>query len=203
MHDHTRVELKTEDNVTIIGDLYEGNEIGIILLHMYTTTRHIWNEFAQELHARGYTVFSLDFRGHGESALNYKKFSEEDFNKMIFDVKAAHHFLGKEKTVVIGASIGANIALKYASHVDGVVALSPSFNYKGIRTEDDAKKITVPVLLISSEEDIQSFNDIRKLHYLIKGSGLKTCSGKGHGTRMLDSETKMLIFGWLDSYENL
>ena len=195
----TRVELNTDDNIKIVGDLYEGDDTGIILLHMYTATRQTWKSFAQELQKNGYTVLSIDLRGHGESSLNYKQFTEEDFNDMLLDVKAAHSFLGKEKTVVVGASIGANLALKFSEYVEGAVALSPSFNYKGIKTDEDAKKVSIPVLLVVSEEDIQSLGDTRKLHQLIKESDLKIYSNKGHGTRMLDTETKTLIFDWLVS----
>ena len=195
---HKDVFFKTEDGIKIAGDLYEGGEKGIILLHMYTTTRQTWKEFAQELQKKGYSVLAIDFRGHGQSDLNYNSFGDPDFNNMLLDVKAAKKFLDKGKNIVMGASIGANIALKFANEVDGVIALSTSFNYKGIKTRDYVKKINKPVLIIVSEEDIQSINDSKEMNKIIPKSTLQVYNRKGHGTRMLDRETKDLIFGWLE-----
>ena len=90
--------------------------------------------------------------------------------------------------------------MKFAQETDGIVALSPAFNYKGIRTGEDASNIHTPVLLIVSNEDIQSVEDTKKLHGLISESTLQIYSGKGHGTRMLDKETKTFILQWLESY---
>jgi len=194
---HKDVSFKTEDGIKIAGDLYEGEDRGIILLHMYTTTRQTWKDFAQELQKKGYSVLAIDFRGHGQSDLNYNGFSEEDFNNMLLDARAAKKFLGKSNNIVMGASIGANIALKFANEVDGVVALSPSFDYKGIKTKEDAKKINKKVLIIVSEEDMQSIDDSKELNKIISGSKLQVYNGKGHGIRMLDEETKELIFDWL------
>ncbi len=194
---HEYISLKTEDNITISGDLYKGGDKAIILLHMYTTTKQTWKDFAQELQKKGYTVLAIDFRGHGASDLKYFKFTEKDFNDMIYDVRAAKKFLGKNKTIVMGASIGANIALKFANDVDGVVALSPSFNYKGIKTKEGASKIMKPVLIIASEEDKQSIGDSQALNKIIPGSALQTYKGKSHGTNMLDRETKDRILEWL------
>ena len=195
---HEQVTLATEDGVKLAGDYYKGGDAGIILLHMYTATKASWKDFANELQKKGYSVLAIDFRGHGLSDLSYKDFTEKNFRDMIKDAKAADEYLGKEKTIVIGASIGANIALQFANEVDGAIALSPSFNYKGIKTGEAAKEINNPVLIIVSEEDAQSYGDSQQLNNLITDSALETYSGKGHGTNMLDRETKDEILDWLD-----
>lgn len=196
--EHKNVELVTEDGVKLAGDLYEGGDKGVILLHMFTVTKRSWESFAIELRDNGYSVLAIDFRGHGQSDLDYKDFSDGDFNNMLLDARAAKKFLGKDKNIVIGASIGANIALKFANEVDGAVSLSPAFNYKGIETREDASRINKPVLIVVSDKDSQSVGDSRELNNLISGSKLQVYSGKGHGTRMLDSESKKLIFDWLE-----
>ena len=53
---HKTVEIMTEDGIKIAGDLYEGGEKGIILLHMYTATKRTWEDFAKVLQKKGYTV---------------------------------------------------------------------------------------------------------------------------------------------------
>lgn len=195
---HEHVELQTEDNIKLTADLYKGGEKGIILLHMYTVTKKSWEDFANELQEKGYTIIAIDLRGHGESDLNYKDFTEKDFNNMLLDAKAAKDFLNKEKNIIIGASIGANLAIKFANQIDGAVSLSPAFNYKGIETREDATKTTKPVLIIASDEDAQSVGDSKELGKLIQGSKTQIYSGKGHGTNMLDRETKDLILDWLN-----
>ncbi|MFH1592697.1 MAG: alpha/beta fold hydrolase [Candidatus Woesearchaeota archaeon] len=195
---HEDVSFETEDGVKIVGDLYKGGEKWIILLHMYTVTKKSWEDFAEELQEKGYSVLAIDFRGHGESDLEYDDFNEQDFNNMLLDAKGAKDFLGKSKNVVMGASIGANIAIKFANDVDGAVALSPAFNYKGISTRDDASGVSKPVLIVVSDEDTQSVGDSRELNGLISGSKLEVYSGKGHGTNMLDRETKDMVLSWLD-----
>ena len=192
------VSFKTDDGITILGDLYEGGEKGIILLHMYKRTKETWRDFARELQEKGYSVLAIDLRGHGKSELDYDDFNEQDFNNMILDVRAAKGFLGKEKNIVMGASIGANIAIKFVNEVEGAVALSPGFNYKGIETKGDASEINKPVLIVVSDEDVMSVGDSRELNNLISNSKLEVYSGKGHGTNMLDKETKDMILKWLD-----
>lgn len=195
---YKNVEITTEDGIKLAGDLYRSGETGIILLHMYTANKKSWEDFALELQNKGYSVLAIDFRGHGSSDLSYNHFTEEDFNKMILDARAAKNFLNKEKNIVVGASIGANIVLKFVNEVDGGVALSPSFNYKGVKTEEAALEINNPILIIVSDEDVQSINDSKELHNLIVKSQLEVYSGKGHGTRMLDRQAKDRILDWLD-----
>ena len=194
---HREVSFITDDGIKISGDLYKGGDTAIILLHMYTATKQTWKDFAQELQQKGYTVLAIDFRGHGASDLKYTTFTEKDFNNMIYDARTAKKFLGKKRTIVMGASIGANIALKFANEVNGVVALSPAFNYKGIKTKDDASKIRQPVLIVVSEEDKQSVEDSQDLNKIISRSTLQIYKGKGHGTNMLDRESKDRILEWL------
>jgi len=194
---YERVEFQTEDNVMLVGDFYEGGEKGIILLHILGATRSVWRDFAQELQRDGYSVLAIDLRGHGESDLNFRIFGEKEFNDMILDARAAKRFLSKEQNVVIGASIGANTAIKFANEVDAAIALSPGLNYRGINAEAAASSVHKLVLIIASSEDTYSFESSEKLHTLIKNSELKTYSNKGHGTNMLDGETKSFIHEWL------
>lgn len=86
-------------------------------------------------------------RGHGKSVNQngtFQSFTPNDFNKMKLDVKAAKQFLVTQKGInpkniaIVGASIGANVALKYAAvdpSIKAVVLLSPGLHYKGVIKE--------------------------------------------------------------------
>ena len=193
------VNMQTEDSLNIVGDFFEGNSKGIILLHMFQKTKLSWRNFAEKLNKEGYTVLAIDFRGHGESDDNWKNFVEKDFNNMIEDVKAAKAFLkmyGVNEIGVIGASIGANTALNYSMEddVSFVVLLSPGMNHKGINIEDsDCDK---PILIVASKDDVQSFKDSKEIFENInsKDKQIELFENAGHGTDMFkDSKLEPLL----------
>ncbi|MBI2106852.1 alpha/beta fold hydrolase [Candidatus Woesearchaeota archaeon] len=194
------VNMQTEDSLNIVGDFFEGNNKGIILLHMFQKTKLSWRNFAEKLNKEGYTVLAIDFRGHGESDDNWKNFVEKDFNNMIEDVKAAKAFLrmyGIKDIGIIGASIGANIALNYGMEdedVRFVILLSPGMNYKGISLEES--DFDRPILIVASKDDTQSFNDSKEIFENInsKDKQIELFDNAGHGTDMFkDSRLEPLL----------
>jgi dienelactone hydrolase len=92
---------------------------------------------------------------------------------------------------LVGASVGANLAIVYAASdasVRSVAALSAGLDFRGLRTEAAlAKPGNRAVLLVASDEDTYAANSARKLS-LQEGGGareLRLLSGAGHGTVML------------------
>ena len=208
----------TEDNVEIIGEMWLPEQPlspGIILLHMLGRDRSTWYDFVEQLVDEGIAVVAIDFRGHGESikqgetTLDFTKFTEEDFNNMVLDVNVVLDFfrsdqrIDKERIAIIGASIGANIALKVAAsnpEIKAVVLLSPGRKYRGVNTEaailDYGKR---GVLIAASEEDEYAANSSRFLKELAQGdSRLLMYNYVGHGTNMLgqtiDLEEEIIKF---------
>jgi pimeloyl-ACP methyl ester carboxylesterase len=140
-----KVVLETKDGVKIIGDYYDlsTKKRGALLLHMMPADRKSWWDFALELEDNDFQVLAIDLRGHGESEGGpdgYKNFKDEDHQKSILDIEAGVEFFEAldilpEDIVLIGASIGANLALQYASENNdfkNIVLLSPGLNYRGI-----------------------------------------------------------------------
>lgn len=178
----------TDDGVSIVGTYYapssglKDSTPTIILLHMLGKDRSTWNTFASALSHKGYAVLSIDLRGHGESikqgssTVSYQSFTENDFNKMTLDVKAAKQFLIEQKNAnpdrmaIIGASIGANIALNYAATLDPtikiVIPLSPGLNYKGVATSDTITKYKNPIYIAATEGDSESAKILK--HFVIR-----------------------------------
>lgn len=186
-----RVSFLTYDKVLIVGTYYapqtttpsSANTNAVILLHMLGHNRNDWNGFASTLSNKtnDYAVLSIDLRGHGESTtsqngntiLSFQSFTPDDFNKMIMDVKAAKQFLVTQKNInpnnvaIVGASIGANVALNYAAASDPsikvVVLLSPGLDYKGVTTSDAIKQYKVPIYIATAWKDPIAGNDPQTL----------------------------------------
>lgn len=151
------VSFSTEDGVRISGNFWPGvGEMGIVLLHMMPATKESWSGFALRLQAEGFDVLAIDLRGHGESTatksgvhLDYKGFSDEEHQESIMDVDAAFKFMLKrelepETIFVGGASIGANLALKYmADHHEcrAGFMLSPGVDYHGLEGAEFAREL--------------------------------------------------------------
>jgi pimeloyl-ACP methyl ester carboxylesterase len=217
----------TDDGVSIVGTYYapssglKDSTPTIILLHMLGKDRSTWNTFASALSHKGYDVLAIDLRGHGDSikqgssTASYQSFTENDFNKMTLDVKAAKQFLIEQKNAkpdrmaVIGASIGANIALNYAATLDPtikiVILLSPGLNYRGVAMSDTITKYKNPIYIAATEGDSESAKDSQTLCTKINcGENLKIYSGSSsHGTNMfseaLNPPLQDLIMSWLSS----
>jgi len=216
-----KVILQTSDNVTIVGDYYPSKEEkgftpslsrGVLLLHMMPVNRDSWHEFAPRLMDKGYHVLAIDLRGHGESggpALEpakagpdgYKDFSDEEHQGSIHDVEAGAKFLEEKGVapgglILIGASIGANLALWYLaeySQVGGAILLSPGLNYRGIITDSLVRKLRAGqrVLFVASEDDERSGGNNAVVNQALHGFVPEGVEKKliiykkaGHGTDM-------------------
>ena len=222
-----RVIFTSDDGVSLVGSYYKPS-IGInnstpsvILLHMLGSDRGTWNNFAQKLSQNGYAVLSVDLRGHGESikqansTISYQSFMPRNFKNMTLDVKAAKKYLIEERNAnpnqisIIGASVGANLALNYAASdqsIKSVILLSPGLNYRGISTLDAIMKYKNPTYIVATEKDSESAKDSKILCEKI------TCAENlrifektnDHGTdmlsnKMLGSKLQDIILSWLDS----
>jgi alpha-beta hydrolase superfamily lysophospholipase len=204
-----KVSFLTDDGVLILGTYYSPSPSNqttpnaIILLHMLGRNRNDWNTFASTLSNRsnGLTVLSIDLRGHGESInqngkrISFQSFTPTDFNKMVLDVKAAKHFLVTQKKIstnniaIIGASIGANVGLKYAASdpsIKAVVLLSPGLDYKGVTTSNSIRKYINPIYIATAGKDPIAGSDPQTLCNEINcGKYLKVYQdSNSHGTDM-------------------
>ena len=181
------VSFATDDGVTIKGTYWDRDtDKELVLLHMLGRDRSDWSAFAESV---DYTILAIDLRGHGESDGDWQSFSDVDFNKMILDVKAANEFLSGD-VIVIGASIGANVALNYADNypVAGVVLLSPANDYRGVDTRAAITRYKGPLLIVASRNDEQSYNPSITMYNIAPSDTkqLKTYEDAGHGIRMLE-----------------
>lgn len=212
--------LTTSDGVQLYGDYYPAqkpNAPAVLLLHMMPATKDSWREFAEKLQKEGFQALAIDFRGHGKSTqkngqtINYKDFNDTQQQEKIIDVETAVKFftdknIPLEKISLVGASIGANLAIQYMSEHHEIIAgtaLSPGLDYKGIKTEEPVKKLTSAqeIFLAASEgDDDYSAQTAEKL-YKITGADkkLELLKNAGHGTDMFKTNPELMdeIIEWL------
>ncbi len=219
MAENKKIDFETTDGVRISGvwSGAEGAKLVCLLLHMMPAAKESWSPFQNKLKIAGISSLAVDFRGHGESVkkfqisdlkfqnnkeyivLNYKKFSDAEHQAKIHDVEAAAEWIMRQgikqdDLTVIGASIGANLAIQYAAEhpsIKAVIALSPGFDYRGVITMPLVKALrrNQKLLLAASDDDPEAYNAAQKLNEIsLAKTTLKLLVGAGHGTTMLDRD---------------
>jgi alpha-beta hydrolase superfamily lysophospholipase len=220
-----RVEFLTKDGVKIVGDYYNpehgaSSELAVLLLHMMPSNRKSWMSFARKLKHAGMMVLAIDLRGHGDSTrkqdgsiLNYKSFSDSEHQKSVFDIEAAVKFLRRKNHLnlaLIGASIGANLALKYLAECQeakAAILFSAGLNYRGIKALPLAKmlKENQKVFIVAAEDDMRSGESAGEAakeifdNLTIKRKQIKIFESGGHGTEILNAhqEFQDFLVRWL------
>src|SRR3989344_6639327 len=208
-----------KDGVKIAADFYNAeNPAGwCVLIHMMPAVKESWRDFAMELQKYNYESLAIDLRGHGESDFGpngYLDFSDEKHQKGILDLEAAIDYLIKEKRaipdkiILIGASIGANLALQYIQEhpeFKAGILLSPGLNYYGIETEPLVKNLKSgqKVFFISSKDDERSGGNNAEMNQKLYDltpvevkRKIQIYETAGHGTDILKNNqelTKVII----------
>jgi pimeloyl-ACP methyl ester carboxylesterase len=191
---------------TLLTPLTSGVDPGVILLHMLGDDRTVWGEvgLTADLVAAGYAVLAVDMRGHGKTGGAQDWALAADDLGRVWDAFAALETVDEARTAVVGASIGANMALRLGADRSGVAAvalLSPGLEYRGVTTEDQPVIYgDRPLLLVSSEDDAYSADSVRALAAAANGATVQMYDNAGHGTNMFAAEPELagLIIGWLD-----
>lgn len=208
------ITLTTTDNYKLSALYWQGNTLNaVIYLHQNNRDKNDVNVILQPLLDRGYHVVSVDLRGYGESQGDRSRFTDKDYQAMFNDVRSADEYLkaiDEHMSVqVVGSSIGANTALVYQemNTLESVVALSPGFDYFGIKTEDsNLINIAMPILYINTQGD-KTVEETKKLFAdsPITPDGLNKLgiySGNEHGIDILKSHPEALndVLLWLDEH---
>lgn len=209
---------KTRDGLTLSAFFQapKSSEPTVIMLHGLGSTKAEWKMLIDRLAPLGWGVLAYDARGHGESAKQpnarpYQEFGppgpQSSWEKMIDDVGAAVQFLIREKQVdrrsifVIGASLGANVALNFAVYsprLRGAVLLSPGLNYQEIKTDQTILKAkNPPTLIVASPADGYAFLSSRQLKQLNPAVTLWSDVKEGHGVGMFDGSLLTRLVQWM------
>ena len=146
------VKIKAADDLDIVGLFYpvtSGTAPAILLLHDGVSTKAQWLRYIPSFTQTGYNVLVIDQRGKGETKLGSATGNLYDLQDK--DVPVVMTWLRQQPTVdsaavaIIGARLGANFALRTCAAdalCHTVIALTPSTDFFGIKTEDSMKAMT-------------------------------------------------------------
>ncbi len=198
------VSFHTPDGWTLPGIYYRPlgpTNHSVLMLHDLAKSSAAWADTIQTMQYSGFAVLVVDQRGHGDSSVNgsvvsYGQFQPEEYQRMVDDVGAFVNLLRQrrpnDKISIVGASIGANVALNYAArdkNVSSVILLSPGIDYRGVTTINTIVQYGArPLFLVASREDEYGAYSAKRLAELASPGASVTLTlldGAGHGTEML------------------
>jgi len=193
--------LTAADGIKIAGTYYEveiQSVKSVILLHMLRRERSVWNDLIPKLSSAGFSSLTIDFRGHGSSFGNWQQFQAQDYLNMRLDIQASFDFLRQKtpvgKIAIIGASIGANHALRFASSsLSALVLLSPGLDYHGVTTDDYIARYRGPIFFAAAQDDKYAYSSTITLYEksLSEIKKLQIYKTGGHGTEMFKSHPEL------------
>lgn len=160
------ITLTTTDNLELSALLWNKQAFAsVLLLHAMPAVKESWMDLAGRLATIGLNVLAIDLRGHGKSGGgDYHNFDNQQHQNYYLDAQAGVEYLQKTfphtEIYLGGASIGANIAIKYmAEHPDVPkgFALSAGLDYYGVKAIEDVTKLdpAQKLLLVGSRDDMR------------------------------------------------
>jgi acetyl esterase/lipase len=204
------VILQSRDGTPLAATLYEPSVRpvpAVVLVHMLGRSKEDWDTVATHLSDAGVIALAIDLRGHGRSGG-----SAAPLAAMADDVRAAVSWVTSrpgarpDLVAVVGASLGANLAVIAASDIPlvrAVALISPSLDYRGLRLDTAAMKKLGdrPVWLAASTKDPYA---LRTLRELVAGGGRREqrlSDAAAHGTNLLvaDADLARALVDWLRS----
>jgi pimeloyl-ACP methyl ester carboxylesterase len=191
-----------------------------VLLHGLGSDQNEWLDFACQLAKQGDGFLIYDARGHGASKqtesggkLDYREFRTlgpgSEWDRMIGDLASAVDFIHHKFTLnahgiaVGGASLGANVALAYASQhpeVHALILLSPGLQYAGIGSQEPFRNFgTRPVFIAASPGDSYAYASVQQLRSMRSDDDIRYVEGPGaaHGVNMFGPAFTPKLLDWL------
>ena len=203
---NSRQILITADDGTVLrGQIYGRGAIGIVLVHEAEKDQGQWSDFATSLSLRGFTVVTVDLRGHGNSP------GPKELGIADSDAAAALRFLrvsvDVQRSFLMGAGVGGTAVIKLASRetVVGVITLSAPASARGVSAVADAPRVVAPILYLAAEGDGPAADDAQD--FFERSTDPKTIElfpGDDHGVELLkgaqSTRVRSAINEFLDQY---
>lgn len=194
-----------ELNVTYYASLKGKDAVPVILLHMLKGSRADYAGLGLYLQQQGHAVLAVDLRGHGgstewansDNAIKLDTMRPDDYRRMVtMDMEACKAFLMQknnagelniEKLCVVGAELGAAVAMEWArmdwswpplatvkqgQDVKALVLLSPKWTVEGLQLKDalgsPAVRETLNVMILVGKDDPDAFREAKRLEQSFK-----------------------------------
>lgn len=203
------VTFQSTDGVTLAGELFEASgrpSPAVLLVHMLSRNKSEWGSLPDRIRDAGITALTFDLRGHGQSGG-----SASDLHAMIQDVRAAAQWLSARPNVrgdaiaIVGASLGASLAQLAAvdsPQVRYLALLSPSLDYRGLRTDVSLVKRlgSRSLWLAASDQDPLALRTVRDIAAEPSGPREQHVSTMmAHGTALVDKDPDIAsaLVDWL------
>ena len=197
------------DGTVLSGEYFEASSRpapAVVLVHMLTRTKADWGSLPDRIEDAGITALTIDLRGHGASSG-----SSQPLANMVQDVRAAVQWLATRQGVrpgsigLVGASLGASLSLLAAVELPAVRAialLSPSLDYRGLRTDVNLVKRVGgrSMWFAASAEDPLALRTLRDFAAENSGPREQLISNvAAHGTVLLerDADLGRALVDWL------
>ena len=219
-----RVSFPAPDGPTVIGRLWRGGSVGVILAHGHDLSigQRGWVPFPAHLHDVGFTVLTFNFRGFCDTVECSP--SELDYTSYWNDVVGAVDYVrstGVESVFLVGASMGGIAVLRAVSapgvEVDGVVSMStpqwPSRYYAQEPPENDVTperlaSISEPLLFVAGEDEVDFAADARSMHgaatgpadLLLVPSGRHSSQLVTHAAPEVIEQTRAAILAFIEAH---
>lgn len=188
----------------------------LIMLHGNGESHEIFDK-AIEILSEKYTVYAIDSRGQGQSAVP----DEFHYSDMANDVIKFIETLEIDKPILYGFSdggiVGLMVAITKSDLLSKLIVSGVNLTPKGLKhsslseikkdykksgknpligmmlkepniTEDELSQIKVPTLILMGENDMVKPQEGQKINNRIKGSTLKVLPNETHGSYVIHSD---------------
>jgi dienelactone hydrolase len=219
----------TTDDIGITGTYYPVDPSpapAVILVHGLAKSREDWEGIAPVLQRNGIAAVTFDLRGHGGSTrrltadgpqlVDYRNFRPRDFHDMLLDLNAVYDWLADQPGIdrhrigILGANLGANLALRYAAvneDIAAVLLFSPALKPQDVKPDNSILKLGPrPLRIVVARGDADSFQATKKLLQLRKDAGqaveaseITASTGSLQGSDLIRGVEGLpeVVFGWL------
>ncbi len=212
----TSTTLKTSDGLSLQASYGQPTKVspnGVVFVPANGRSKEDWVGVADACWRSGTWVVAIDLRGMGANVpvgSTPVAATPDDYQRMSEDVKSAVAFLkshGVTKITLVGAELGANLAINVAADdaaVVDVVLLSPGLEQKGVIATDAVKRYGArPLLMAASQDDAYGALSVTRLEALAVGEKrVDMFEVAGKGTRMLNRapELEGNVVGWINTH---
>jgi pimeloyl-ACP methyl ester carboxylesterase len=214
-----KVKIAASDGIQIAGVFYpmSSKAPAVVLLHDGVSTKTQWQPYVATFAQAGYNVLIYDQRGSGDTPRSQTPgdlgtTGEKDVLTVVAWLRQQSS-VDPDAVALIGARLGANFAIRACALDDQchtVVALTPSTDFFGVKTEDAFKSMKKDknVFLVATEFGESGSKSLKALtadsaneiNLMVRQYGL----GFESGPAMIDKDPNLMpmILLWLKSYNH-